>query len=224
MTQTAHAGASAAEVRLGRLWKGTLLVGVASGYALLVALMFIDHGWRPALLALLLIVVSQFLRYIAADVDRIGWNLARQRDNGDDGQSGANAARTQRYLFRVLVALAQVVNLALVVQALMAGGPPRALATLVGLVVVEVLFMRVRSVNRRVAFERASYGVQDGVLVDHPVRSEPWDEARAEKLKQKLERLERMAEAGEISQKAYAKARDKWLVRRVMEEDGGSRG
>lgn len=223
MTQTAHAGASAAEVRLGRLWKGTLLVGVAAGYALLVALMFVHHGWRPALLALLLIVISQFLRYIAADVDRIGWNLARQRDEGDR-QGGANADRTQRQLFRVLVALAQIVNLALVVQALMAGGPPRALATLVGLVVIEVLFMRIRSVNRRVAFERASYGVQDGVLVDHPARREPWDEARAEKLKQKLERLERMAEAGEISQKAYAKARDKWLVRRVMEEDGGSRG
>lgn len=221
----AQVGASATEVRLGRLWKGTLLVGVASGYALLVALMFVHHGWQPALLALLLIVVSQFLRYIAADVDRIGWNLARQRDEVGDGEQGAdaNAARDQRHLFRLLVALAQIVNLALVAQALLVGGVPRAVATLVGLAVVEVLFARIRSVNRRVAFERASYGAQDSVLMDRPAPGEPWDEARTEKLKQKLDRLKRMAEDGEISQKAYAKARDRWLVRRVMEEDGGSR-
>ncbi len=224
MAQSANPSAAAAEVRLGRLWKGTLLVGVASAYALLIALMFVHYGWRPALLALVLIVVSQFLRYIAGDVDRIGWNLARQHDkSGDEQGADSNAIRHQRRLFRLLVALAQVVNLALVAQALFVGGALRAAATLIGLMVVEVLFAQIRSVNRRVDFERASYGVQDSVLIDRPQHDGPWDEARTEKLNQKLGRLRRMAEAGEISQKAYEKARDRWLVRVVMEENEGDR-
>ncbi|MXY57288.1 MAG: hypothetical protein F4Y41_12995, partial [Gammaproteobacteria bacterium] len=59
---------STAQIKLQRLWKGTLFVGIGGGYVLLVAMLFVYHGWRAALLALFLVGVSQFFRYIANDV------------------------------------------------------------------------------------------------------------------------------------------------------------
>ena len=211
------------ETRLRRLWKGTLLVGVAGGYALLLALLLVQHGWRSALLALFFVVVAQVLRYIANDVDRIGWNLSRAKEKADAGQTpahGEGAARYQARLYGGLVALVQVVNVALVAQAFLLGGWDRALATALALAVVEILFAQVRNVNRQVTFEQASYGFSDRrLLADGPSAGGPWDDAANARLQRKLERLREMAEAGEISTKAYRRERDKWLVRSVMRED-----
>ena len=210
---------SDAATRLRRLWKGTLLVGVAGGYVLLVSLLLVQHGWRAALLAAFFVVVSQFLRYIASDVDRIGWQLSK----GDEAESD-QAVRYQVRLFRGLVALAQLVNVALIVQALSLGGPLRALATFAGLAAIEVLFSRIRKVNREITFEQASYGFSDRQPLPMGASSAgPWDEAANERLARKLETLRQMAEAGDISTEAYRKARDKWLVRSVMREDATMR-
>ena len=210
------------EVRLGRLWKGTLLVAVVGAYALLVALLFVHEGWRAALLGLFFVIVAQFFRYIANDVDRIGWNLARQR-GGDGGDAEKRTARYQGRLFWLLVGLAQLLNLALVGQAFALAGAGRALATLVGLSFVELLFWNIRQVNRRVEFRQASYGTSDGMLREGTTAANTWDETRLNRLNRQLERLKNMADAGEISQRAYRKTRDKWLVRSVMDEDGKSR-
>lgn len=210
---------SDAATRLRRLWKGTLLVGVAGGYVLLVSLLLVQHGWRAALLAAFFVVASQFLRYIASDVDRIGWQLSK----GDEAESG-QAARYQVRLFRGLVALAQLVNVALIVQAFTLGGPLRALATAAGLAAIEVLFSRIRKVNREITFEQASYGFSDRQPLPTGVSTAgPWDEAANERLAHKLETLRQMAETGDISTEAYRKARDKWLVRSVMRDDATTR-
>ena len=220
-----QAGAVDAETRLRRLWKGTLLVGVAGGYALLVALLLVQHGWQAALLAVFFVVVAQVLRYIASDVDRIGWNLSqgRRTEAGAPGEQPApseSAVRYQGRLYRGLVALVQVVNVALVAQAFLLGSWDRALATAFALAVIEILFMQVRKVNRQVTFEQASYGFSDRrLLSDGPSADGPWDEAANARLQRKLERLREMADAGEISAKAYRRERDKWLVRSVMQDD-----
>ena len=227
--QTTGAPLSDAEVRLRRLWKGTLLVAVAAGYAFLASLLLVQHGWRSALLALFFIVVAVVLRYIGNDVDRIGWNLSRGLGRGEtaeeaneaDTQGRITAMRYQSRFFRGLWALAQVVNAALVAQALLVGGPDRALATAAGLAFLEILFWQVRRVNHLVTFAQASYGIEGRLPA--PAAADAWDDAGKARLNRKLEKLAEMAEAGLISQKAHRKARDKWLVRSVMQEDAGPR-
>ena len=118
-----------AQVKLRRLWKGTLFVGIGGGYVLLVAMLFIYQGWRAALLALFLIGVAQFFRYIANDVDRIGWRMSNEWSDEPIAES------TKRYQSRMLIALvglAQATNLALIYQAYHLGDLRWMLPTLVG--------------------------------------------------------------------------------------------
>ena len=204
---------STAQVKLQRLWKGTLFVGIGGGYVLLVAMLFVYHGWRAALLALFLIGVSQFFRYIANDVDRIGWRMSNESSDEAVGET------TKRYQRRMLVALAglvQALNLALVYQAYHLGDLRWMLPMLSGLVLIEVLYSRIRSVNRRIEFEEASYGFKDrGPLSRGPDAMRASNHAR---LDRKLEELEALAEEGRISIKAYERARDKHRIRSVMDD------
>ena len=208
------AGRPDVDVRLQRLWKGTLLVGAVGDYALLLGLLFVQWGWRAALLALFLVAVAQFFRYIANDVDRIGWDLANR-----GSQSNKRTARYQSRLLWLLFGLTQAVHLALIVQAASLGGADRAAATLLALVLVELLFALVRRANRQTAFEQASFGLEEPALADRRPGSTRWDDIQRAKLARKLERLREMAEEGEISERAYRKARDKHLVRSVMENE-----
>ncbi len=204
-------------VRLQRLWKGTLFVGITGGYVLIVSLLFIYHGWRPALLGLFLIILSQFFRYIANDVDRIGWRISKQRQ--DEGITESTRGYQVRMLY-LLVGLVQLQNLALIYQGYVLAGITWTVATLVGLVFIEILYSRVRGVNRRVEFEQASYGFRDkGIFSDGPESVSPSDKAKKDKLERKLDRLREMAEKGQISQKAYEKTRDKYRIHRVMDDD-----
>ena len=215
-TRESAPSGSAAEVRLRRLWKGTLLVGAVGDYALLLGLLFVHYGWRPALLALFLVAVAQFFRYIANDVDRIGWDLAN-RPQGP--VANKQTARYQSRLLWLLFGLAQAVNLALIGQAALLGGLDRALATLFGLALVELLFALVRRVNRQTAFEQASFGLEEPAIPGRRAAPSRWDETQRAKLNRKLAVLEKMAAEGEISERAYKKARDKHLVRSIMEEE-----
>lgn len=203
---------STAQIKLQRLWKGTLFVGIGGGYVLLVALLFVYHGWRAALLALFLIGVSQFFRYIANDVDRIGWRMSNESD-------GAAPETTKRYQRRMLFALAgliQALNLALIYQAYHLGDLRWMLPMLLGLVLIDVLYSRIRSVNRRIEFEEASYGFKDrSPLSRGPEAMQASNQAR---LDRKLEELKTLADEGLISRKAYEKARDKHRIRSVMDE------
>ncbi|MCY3840194.1 MAG: hypothetical protein OXH09_16350 [Gammaproteobacteria bacterium] len=203
---------STAHVKLQRLWKGTLFVGIGGGYVLLVAMLFVYHGWRAALLALFLIGVSQFFRYIANDVDRIGWRMT----NESDQSAGETTKRYQKRMLFALASLIQALNLALIYQAYHLGDLRWMLPMLLGLVLIEVLYARIRSVNRRVEFEEASYGFKDrGPLTRGPEAMRASNQAR---LDNKLEELKALADEGLISRKAYEKARDKHRIRSVMDE------
>ena len=210
MTQSVE---NSAHIKLQRLWKGTLFVGIGGGYVLLVAMLFVYQGWRAALLALFLIGVSQFFRYIANDVDRIGWRMSNEPTDGAAGET------TKRYQRRMLVALAglvQALNLALIYQAYHLGDLRWMLPTLVGLALIELLYSRIRSVNRRIEFEEASYGFKDrGPLSGGPGAAGASNRAA---LDRKLDQLRALADEGQISTKAYEKARDRHRVRSVMEE------
>lgn len=204
---------NSAHIKLQRLWKGTLFVGIGGGYVLLVAMLFVYRGWRAALLALFLIGVAQFFRYIANDVDRIGWRMSNE---WSDEPIADSTKRYQRRMLVALVGLAQAVNLALIYQAYHLGDLRWMLPILAGLALIEFLYSRIRSVNRRIEFEEASYGFKDrGPLSGGPNAMRASDQAR---LDRKLERLEALAEEGRISRKAYEKARDKHRIRSVMEE------
>ena len=207
---------STARVKLQRLWKGTLFVGICGGYVLLVAMLFVYHGWRPALLALFLIGVAQFFRYIANDVDRIGWRMS----NEWSGEPIADSTkRYQRRMLIALVGLAQAVNLALIYQAYHLGDLRWMLPTLVGLALVDLLYSRIRSVNRRIEFEEASYGFKDrNPLTGGPEAVRATDRALQDKLDAKLDKLKALADEGKISEAAFEKARDKHRIRSVMKE------
>ena len=63
-------------LRLRRLWIGTLYIGIFAIYLLILGLLVVYYGWRPALLSLFLVGLIQLFRYVAFDVDRIGWQLS----------------------------------------------------------------------------------------------------------------------------------------------------
>jgi len=208
MTSSAE---TTAHVKLQRLWKGTLFVGIGGGYVLLVAMLFVYQGWRAALLALFLLGVSQFFRYIANDVDRIGWRMS------GEWSGEAIAESTKRYQGRMLAALvglAQGLNVALIYQAYHLGGLRWMVPILAGLALIEVLYWRVRRINRGIEFEEASYGFKDRDPLTGAVR--PPHRATSDELDGKLERLKALADEGRISKKAYEKARDKHRIRTVM--------
>ena len=203
--------------RLQRLWKGTLVVAITASYVLLLAWLLVNSGWREALMALLLIAFALFLRYIANDVDRIGWHLSKQASEGEADEA---TSHNQKHMYRLLVTLTQFPNLALIGYGYLLGGWRWAAGIAAVLIVIEYFCMRVRKVNRSVAFAQASYGfAESGLLTAGPDSIRGLAETREAELQRKLEALERLEEDGLISRKAYEKARDKLRIRHVMESD-----
>ena len=199
-------------LRLQRLAKGALFVGIAAGYTLLLALALVLHGWKAALLALFFVVVGQFFRHIASEADRIGWRLDAERDEAD------SETRTyQRRMLRLFASLAQVPNVALVVQASILSSLDSASIVAASLLLIELLYLTVRRLNRQTAFREASYGFRDrNPLTDGPTPLNTSRQHREAEVERKLTELRKMAEEGHISQKAYEKARDRHRVRVVM--------
>ena len=205
-------------LRLQRLWKGTLFVGVGGAYVALLAGALILFGWQAALLAVFLVLLGQCFRYIANDIDRLGWAM------GQDGPSKVEgSAATRRHQTRLLWILGILVlapGAALIVQAQYLGGGRVALVVGVTLAFVEALYMAIRRVNRRTAFQEASYGLRDRSLFSRGADNmRALNRTRAERVERQLEQLKAMADDGRISQRAYEKARDKLRVELVMKEE-----
>ena len=207
------------QARLLRLLKGTLVVAIAGGYLLILTLLLIHRDWRAALLALFFIGLAQFFRYIGDDVDRIGWHLSE----GGAGASGpppstpdSATRQRQRRMHHLLIGLTQLPNVALAGHAYLLGDLPWAAAMAGGLVAIEWLHWRMRRVNRTVAFEQASFGFAERGLLDGPEAIGALPETEKRRVEERLRTLERMAEEGKISRKAYKKARDRARVRLVM--------
>ena len=110
-------------IRLQRLSKGALFVGIVAGYALLLALTLILFGWRPALLAGLVVVVGQCFRHLAHDVERVGLTMSREEEaSAPDDAAGPGTRRYQVRMFRLFAALTQLPNVVLLGQAFVLDG------------------------------------------------------------------------------------------------------
>ena len=206
-------------LRLQRLAKGAIFVGIAAGYTLLLALALVLHGWKPALLALFFIVVGQFFRHIAGEADRLGWRLAGERNEATP-ETDASARSYQRRMLWLFASLAQLPNVALVAQATLLAGTESGAVTAGALLVIEVLYLTVRRLNRRTAFREASYGFKDrGPFSGGATPIDASRERREAEVEHKLAQLRRMAEEGRISHKAYQKACDRHRVRVVMAKE-----
>jgi hypothetical protein len=193
-------------LRLRRLWMGTLYIGVFSVYTLLLGLLLVYYGWRPALLSLFLIGLVQLFRYVADDVDRIGWLLSRENIEGDKGGILQHRTKLQYLLLAVILLL----NLALACQLYLVSSWRQATVLLIGLILVEMMFGQIRATNRQIDYKSPIYGMKH----PGPITSDP----ESSRLEEKLAKLNQMAESGDISQKAYEKARDRELIKRVMDE------
>ena len=185
---------------------GTLYIGIFAVYALLLGLLLVYYGWRPALFSLFLIGLIQLFRYVADDVDQIGWLLSRENIEGE--KEGIIRHRNKlRYLLLTLMLL---LNLTIVYQMYLVSSWQQAVVLPVGLILVEMMFRQIRSTNRQSDYRSPLYGIkQPGTITTGQESSG---------LEEKLAELKQMAERGEISQKAYAKARDRELIKRVMDE------
>ena len=206
-------------LRLQRLAKGAIFVGIAAGYTLLLALALVLHGWKPALLALFFIIVGQLFRHIAGEADRLGWRLDAERNEATP-ETDASPRSYQRRMLWLFASLAQLPNVALVAQAALLAGPQSGAVTAASLLVIEALYLTVRRLNRRTAFREASYGFKDrGPFSGGATPIDASRERREAEVEQKLAQLHRMAEEGRISHKAYQKACDRHRVRVVMLEE-----
>ncbi len=211
--------ADTARLRLRRLAKGALFVGIAAGYVLLPSLTLVLFGWRPALLAAFFVVTGQCFRHIADEADRIGLSLAEPGSATTDNVPVLDARHYQRRMRRLFVALTQLPNAGLAVQALLLGDGPWAAGATATLLLVELLYVLVRRLNRQTAFREASYGFRDraplgGRPLDGGVAG---DRSRAA-VEARLADLRAMVDDGRVSQRAYEKACDRHRIRAVMDE------
>ncbi len=185
---------------------GTLYIGIFALYTLLLGLLLVYSGWRPALLSLFLIGLIQLFRYVADDVDRIGWLLSQEHIEGE--KEGIIQHRTK--LQYLLLTLMLLLNLALVYQVYLVSSWQHAMVLLIGLILVELMFRQIRATNRQIDYKSPLYGIKHpGPIPTGPASS---------RLEEQLATLKQMAESGEISQKAYEKVRDRALIKRVMDE------
>ncbi len=204
--QSRETSADRLALRLRRLWMGTLYIGVFAVYTLLLGLLLVHYGWRPALLSLFLIGLIQLFRYVAYDVERIGWLLSQQNIEGEKEEIVQHRTRLQ-FLLQALILL---LNLAIVYQVYLVSRWQQAIALLIGLILVEMMFRQIRATNRQISYESPLYGIKH----TGPMTASP----ESSRVEEKLAQLKQMAEREEISQKAYEKVRDRELIRRVMDE------
>lgn len=199
---------TAITLKLHRLWKGTLYIGITGIYILLVSMILIYQGWRSALLVLFLIGLGQWFRYIASDVDRLGWMMSQNEHSEEETQE-------KKYQVRMLIllfSLIQFLNIAIICQTYAISAWTWALVVTLAIMIIEIMFGLIRSVNRRIDYDSASYGIKDYGPLTTGART-----PKHREIDEKLAKLKHMAEAGEISQKAYEKARDRVLIERIMQ-------
>ena len=207
-------------LRLQRLWKGTLFVGVGGAYIALLAGALILFGWKAALLAVFLVLLGQCFRYIANDIDRLGWAMARDAESKVEGSAATK--RDQTRLLWLLGILVLAPSAALIAQAQYLGGERVALVVGVTLAFVEALYLAIRRVNRRTAFQEASYGLRDKSLFSRgPDDMRALRRTREARVERQLDQLEAMADDGRISRRAYEKACDKLRVELVLKQETG---
>ncbi len=70
-------------LKLRKLWKGTIYIGITGIYVLLLGMVLVFTGLSPTLLTFFLIALIQLFRCIAGDVDRLGWVMDNKEVSGE---------------------------------------------------------------------------------------------------------------------------------------------
>ena len=198
--------------------KGTLYIVIASVYVAVVALLFLMHGWKAALLSASLILVSLVLRFLADAVYRIGQVLS----NGDETENpGTNSTLAlQRWLYVFILGFVYLACIGLVAQTYVLANTVWLVSLIVALIVVELAFIWVHGINKQISFKEASYGLRDGDSIGfQSVRKSELRGEKDERLDRKIAELEALVKDGKISQRAFEKARDRYRINNVMERD-----
>lgn len=207
-------------IKLRRLWKGTLYIGIVALYIAIPVASFLLIRWQAALLVLALVGLSQLFRYVASEVDRIGWLIQTESLYDDhaplfnEQAQGTNTLR--RNLLTLLTCLVQLPSIALIIYVYGNIGVLWTVVCFFALVVIELMFQEIRRVNRKVAYREASYGFQERAMLT-PGHHDVTRKGQLAMLEDRLERLEALVDEGKISRESYEKARDKYWIRHVME-------
>ena len=133
----------------------------------------------------------------------------------------ADARDYQQRMLRIFAALTQLPNVALAVQAYLLGGWAWAGPATAALVIVELLYVPVRELNRRTAFQEASYGFRDRAPLRGGGDARAARDLRIAEVERGLTELCAIVRDGRVSQRAYEKACDRYRVRAVMAPGGG---
>jgi len=175
----------------------------------MLGMLLIFQGWRPALLTAFLIALIQWLRHIASEVDRIGWVMSQSQPSEEETEDRAYQTRMLVLLF----VLIQLLNAGIIYQIYVISTCTWALIGALVILVIEVFFLQIRGVNRRINYKSASYGIKD-----YSPLAAGASALKHKEIDDKLARLKNMAANGEITQKAYEKVRDRALIDRIMNE------
>lgn len=198
-----------------RLWKGALHVLAVASYISLIIGMLVIGSWLAGFVTLGLVLLAQSLRYIASAMDRIAYSVANRRRSEESAQNSQVSPIFSAIFVWILI---QGCNAAIALYALNLAGSQSLIRVLAALVFIEATYLGLRLVNRRISYEPASFGIADrNVLRTGPVPYENLAERERERIERSLQRLKEMADRGDISERAYLRARDKYLVRYVME-------
>lgn len=198
-----------------RLWKGALHVLAIASYISLIIGMLVIGSWLAGFVTLGLVLLAQSLRYIASAMDRIAYSISQKKHSGE----GATGSQLTPILSAIFIwILIQGCNAAIALYASSLASSQSLFRVLAVLVFVEATYLVLRFVNRRIAYEPASFGIADrNVLRTGPDSYEKFSSKEKERIERSLHRLKEMADRGDISERAYLRARDKYLVRYVME-------
>ena len=205
-------------LKLRKLWKGTIYIGISGIYIFLLGMVLMFVGLKAALLTFFLIALVQLFRYVAGDVDRLGWVM----ENKDISGVKEDTRKYQSKMLLLLFVLIQISNLAIIYQTYAVSTKMWTLLTFIGFIGVELMFRQIRSLNHEIDYELASYGIKDRNPISSGAHSQNMHETSSvkanEKIDKKLEKLKFMAENGDITQKAYEEIKDRELIKRIMEE------
>ncbi len=205
-------------LKLRKLWKGTIFIGIGGIYVFLLGMVITYVGLKASLLTFFLIALAQLFRYVAGDVDRLGWVMENKDISGEQEDS----RKYQSKMLMLLFGLIQSANLAIVYQVYAVSTTSWALLALFGLLAVELMFRKIRNLNHEINYELASYGLKDNNPISSGANRHYVEEVEApgskEGIDKKLAKLKSMVEQGQISQEAYEAVRDRELIQRVMDE------
>jgi hypothetical protein len=205
-------------LKLRKLWKGTIYIGISGIYILLLGMVLMFVGLKAALLTFFLIALVQLFRYVAGDVDRLGWVMENKEISG----AREDTRKYQSKMLLLLFSLIQISNLLIIYQIYVISTEMWALIAFFSILAVELMFRQIRGLNHEIDYELASYGIKDRNPISSGANSPNIHEANSAEVKdtldKKLEALKSMVEHGEITKKAYEEVRDRELIKRIMDE------